>query len=159
LAIARWKIGKAVQVALSPGQREIEGEPASARRRAHSRIHVFTEVLAQPSWNEFILLPREVNQIAVVASEQLVAPISRECHRHMLPSCARNVVCRYHGGVTKRLFQHCRQLVESFFDLRLNDELVMLGAKLLRHSTRVLRFVEVLFRKTNRKGLDGAVTG
>src|SRR2546427_3090391 len=95
LAIAYRKVGKAVQVALSPGQREIEGESASARRRAHSRIQVFAEVLTQPFWNEFILLPREVNQIAVVASKQLVAPISRECHRHMPPSCARNVVCRH----------------------------------------------------------------
>ncbi len=76
----------------------------------------------------------------------------------MLASQAANVIGRHHRGISERFFERVRQELYGFLDLRFDEQFVMLSSKMLCNDPRMLRFVEVRFGKSNRKGFDLART-
>ena len=73
----------------------------------------------------------------------------------MLPGQAGHEVGRNRGGVREGLVEAGQHLVEDLQVARLHQQLVMLGAELLRDLARVRKLVVAVLSKADRERLDG----
>jgi hypothetical protein len=64
-----------------------------------------------------------------------------------------------HGRIAEGLFERTGQNLDRLDHVRLEDHLVMVGAEFPCDDAGVVRLVEVVLRKANAEGLDGAGTG
>ena len=101
----------------------------------------------------------QIDDVTVVPSEQLIAAITGKRYGDMLPCQTGYVVRRNHGGIAERLFQHARQVFDRLRDIRLDDQFMMIGRKMLRHLPREVGLVEILLRETNGERLDRTGSG
>src|SRR3989441_10460576 len=91
--------------------------------------------------------------IAAVASEQLVAPVSREAYGHMPPRQFRDQERRDHGRIGERLVVQRRQpRNERERFRRAHVQLRVLSAEGPRHRARVLRLVVAPLDKADGEG-------
>ena len=92
-----------------------------------------------------------MRQVAVVAAEQLVAAVARQHDRDVAPRHLRDVPRRNRRRVGERLVEVRDQPVEDADAVRLDDELVVVGAEVLGDAARVLELVELPARRSRSR--------
>ena len=93
-----------------------------------------------------------VRDVAIVAAEQLVAAVAGQHDGHVprAPS-PRHAPRRDGGRIGERLVEVRHQPVEDADAVRLDDELVVVGAEMARDAARVLELVERRFVEADRR--------
>src|SRR5260370_21777161 len=95
----------------------------------------------------------KLRPITIIPSKEFIAAIAGERDRHMLSSHSANVVRGHSRGISEGLFHDTGYVVNRALDVRLDDQFMMLSVKLPRNRASMVRFIEVLARKSNRKCL------
>src|SRR5687768_18523348 len=98
-----------------------------------------------------------MGQVPVVAAEEFVATIPREDDRHVLAGDLGDIPGRDGGRIGERFVEMTYQLIEDAERVRTDNELMMLGAEVIRYGSSVLEFIELRIIETNREGLDRTV--
>ena len=100
-----------------------------------------------------------MRNIAIVAAEQLVAAVARQHHGDVAARHLRDVPRRDRRRIGEWLVEVRHQIVENRDGVRLDDELVVVGAEMLRDQARVLQLVERRLVEADREGLHARAGG
>src|SRR5215472_19130523 len=95
----------------------------------------------------------KLGPIAIISCKEFVATIAGQSHGHMLSGHPADMVRRNDRRISERLFHRACYVVHCSFDVRLDEQFVVLGVKVLGNSAGMVGLIEVLIGKADGKSL------
>src|SRR5260370_3530639 len=134
-------------------QREVEQKPAARPCCGNVRMNVMAipppycrrRTGEQPA--------AKLRPVAIIAREEFVAAIAGQRDRHMFSSHPADMVRRNDRGIAEWFFHRTCYVVDCCLDIRLDNQLVVLGVKVLGNRTGMARLLEVLIGKADGQRL------